>query len=192
MSKGKPDLSKKNMLALIETELPSHRYKHTLGVVQTALELAERYDADREKAEVAAILHDYAKYRPAAEMQDIIQSVAHIPNDLLHYHVEMWHAFVGAYLVQREVGIEDEHILAAIRYHTTGRPNMTLLEKVVCLADYIEPGRTFPGVAEVRRLAKQDIDLALAKSFQNTISFLKEKGQDVYPLTLSAYESLQA
>ncbi|MCP6368247.1 bis(5'-nucleosyl)-tetraphosphatase (symmetrical) YqeK, partial [Klebsiella pneumoniae] len=81
---------------------------------------------------------------------------------------ELWHAPVGAFLVRNEVGITDKEVLDAIAYHTSGRPGMTLLEKIVYVADYIEPGRRFPGVDEVRELAKKDLNAALIQSLKNT------------------------
>jgi predicted HD superfamily hydrolase involved in NAD metabolism len=176
-------------LAIVKKQLTEHRYQHTVGVMETAIELAERYGADEKKAELAAIFHDYAKFRPKEEMKQIILE-QNMPKDLLLYNTELWHAPVGAYLVEKEVGIKDDEILDAIRYHTSGRANMTLLEKVIYLADYIEPGRIFPGVEEVRELAKQDLNIALVKALQNTIQFLMKKNQAIYPDTFFTYNSL--
>ncbi|MFS8512340.1 MAG: bis(5'-nucleosyl)-tetraphosphatase (symmetrical) YqeK, partial [Planifilum fulgidum] len=86
--------------------------------------------------------------------------------------------------VREELGVDDEEVLNAIRSHTTGRPGMSLLEKVVFLADYIEPGRSFSGVEEVRRLAREDLDRAILKALDNTIVYLVERGFKVYPLTI--------
>jgi predicted HD superfamily hydrolase involved in NAD metabolism len=184
-------MDKQQMLDVVKQQITPHRYQHTLGVVETSILLARRYGADPLKAEIAAIFHDYAKFRDLDEMIQIIQSVESIPNDLLNYDKELYHAPVGAFLVQSEVGIEDKEVLDAIRFHTTGRPNMSLLEKVVCLADYIEPGRHFPGVEEVRELAQKDLNQALARSLHNTILFLEKRTQVVYPLTREAYKFLE-
>jgi predicted HD superfamily hydrolase involved in NAD metabolism len=184
--------SKEEMLAIVKEKITPHRYQHTLGVVETAILLAKRYNVDQQKAEIAAIFHDYAKFRDATEMENIIKKVTEIPNELLAYDKELWHAPVGAYLVELEVGITDSEILDAIRYHTTGRPNMSPLEKVVCLADYIEPGRIFPGVEEVRIMAENSLEKALAQSLLNTILFLEKKGQKVYPLTKNTYLELKS
>ena len=88
---------------------------------------------------------------------------------------------LGHILVEKEAGITDTEILDAIRYHTSGRPKMTLLEKVIYLADYIEPGRKFPGVEEVRELAEKDLNKALIQSIQNSIIFLMKKNQENFP-----------
>lgn len=182
-------MERQEALTIVKKQLTERRYQHTIGVMETAIKLAKQYGADVKKAELAAIFHDYAKFRPKEEMKQIILE-QNMPKDLLSYNSELWHAPVGAYLVRTEVGIEDEDILNAIRYHTSGRANMTLLEKIIYLADYIEPGRIFPGVDEVRDLAKQDLNKALIKALQNTIQFLLKKNQLIYPDTIHTYNSL--
>lgn len=176
-------------LELVKEQLTEHRYQHTLGVVESAIELAQRYQVDEQKAEIAAIFHDYAKFRPKEEMKKVIIE-QNMPIELLQYNAELWHAPVGAYLVETEAGVTDSEILDAIRYHTSGRPNMTRLERVIYLADYIEPGRHFPGVDEVRELAKQDLNTALIQSIRNSISFLLKKNQPIFPATFLTYNSL--
>jgi len=182
-------MEREKALELVKKQLTDHRYQHTLGVMETAISLAKLYNADEKKAELAAIFHDYAKFRPKEEMKEIILSQG-FPRDLLDYNAELWHAPVGSYLVEKEAGVTDPEILAAIRFHTSGRPGMTLLEKIIYLADYIEPGRHFPGVDEVRELARKNLDLALIKSIQNTIIFLLKKNQTVYPDTFYTYNDL--
>ncbi|MCM3588858.1 bis(5'-nucleosyl)-tetraphosphatase (symmetrical) YqeK [Mesobacillus maritimus] len=176
-------------LVKVKEQLTEHRYQHTIGVMNTAIELARKYGADEKKAELAAIFHDYAKFRPKEEMRQIILDQG-MEKELLNYNSELWHAPVGAYLVEKEVGITDEAILDAIRYHTSGRVGMTLLEKIIYLADYIEPGRHFPGVDEVRELAKGDLNQALIQSVRNSIQFLMKKNQLVYPDTFYTYNDL--
>lgn len=183
-------MDRQRALQIVKEHLPEHRYIHTIGVTDTAIILARRYGGDEKKAELAGIFHDYAKYREKKEMKNIIVKEK-MPNDLLLYSSELWHAPVGAYLVKKEVGITDEEILNAIRFHTTGRPGMTILEQVVFLADYIEPNRTFPGVEEVRELAEKDLDAAIIAAIRNTIQFLLTKNQLVYPQTVETYNDLQ-
>lgn len=177
-------------LGIVKPQLTGRRYQHTIRVTDTAIELAKQYGVDEEKSELAGILHDYAKFRPPEEMKSIIEKEENIPGDLLQYAEELWHAPVGAYLVEHEVGVGDEEILLAIQYHTTGRANMTLLEKVIFLADYIEPGRDFAGVDTVRKLAKNDLDRAVIQSLSNTVEFLMNRKQTVYPETIAAYNAL--
>ncbi|WP_042354988.1 bis(5'-nucleosyl)-tetraphosphatase (symmetrical) YqeK [Bacillus rubiinfantis] len=182
-------MERETALKLVKEQLTEHRYQHTLGVMETAISLARRYGVDEKKAETAAIFHDYAKFRPKEEMKQIIIEQK-FPLDLLEYNSELWHAPVGAFLTESEAGITDREILDAIRYHTSGRVGMTILEKIIYLADYIEPGRHFPGVDEVRDLAQQNLDAALIKSVQNTIIFLLKKNQTVYPDTFYTYNDL--
>jgi len=182
-------MNRNEALQLVKAQLTEKRYVHTLGVAESAVELADRYGADVKKAELAAIFHDYAKFRPKEEMKQIIME-QNITNDLLDYHSELWHAPVGAYLVEQEAGVTDQEILDAIAYHTSGRIGMTLLDKIVYLADYIEPGRSFPGVEEVRKLAEQNLDAAVIQAVRNTINFLMMKKQVIYPATFHTYNDL--
>lgn len=184
-------MERNEALEIVKAQLTEHRYVHTIGVMETAIQLAKQYGVDEKKAELAAIFHDYAKFRPKEEMKQIIVEEK-MSSELLSYNSELWHAPVGAFLVEKEVGITDTEVLDAIKYHTSGRPGMTLLEKVIYLADYIEPGRHFPGVEEVRELAKEDLDSALIKAVQNTILFLMKKNQPVFPETFHTYNDLIA
>jgi predicted HD superfamily hydrolase involved in NAD metabolism len=182
-------MNREEALALVKEQITERRYIHTLGVVESAVELAERYGADVKKAELAAIFHDYAKFRPKEEMEQIIIAEKMDPA-LLEYNMELWHAPVGAYLVKKEAGIQDAEILDAIAYHTSGRVGMSLLDKVVYLADYIEPGRSFPGVDEVRQTARQNLDHAVIQALRNTVVFLMKRNQAIYPDTFKTYNDL--
>jgi predicted HD superfamily hydrolase involved in NAD metabolism len=182
-------MDRNEALEIVREQLTEKRYSHTLGVVDTAVQLARKYNIDEKKAELAAIFHDYAKFRPKEELRNIILQ-EQLEEELLHHHHELWHAPVGAILVKREAGIHDNEILQAIRYHTTGHPQMTTLDKVVFLADYIEPGRSFPGVNEVRELAKQSLNEAVLQALKNTIRFLIDKRQPIYPDTFLTYNMI--
>lgn len=182
-------MNREQALAIVKEQLTEHRYLHTVGVMETAINLAAKYGADKKKAELAAIFHDYAKFRPKEEMREIIIKEG-MPSELLEYNSELWHAPVGAFLTEKEAGINDKEVLDAIRYHTSGRPGMVLLEKIIYLADYIEPGRHFPGVDEVRDLAETNLNKALIKAVQNTIMFLMKKGQPVFPASFQTYNDL--
>jgi predicted HD superfamily hydrolase involved in NAD metabolism len=179
-------MNKEDALKIVKSQITEHRYIHTIGVMETAIELAKRYQVDEKKAELAAIFHDYAKFRPKEEMESIITN-QELPGDLLKFDKELWHAPVGAYLVEIEVGIKDLDILNSIKYHTSGRVNMTMLDKIIYVADYIEPGRRFPGVEEARKLATKNLDSAVIFALQGTISFLLKKQQAIYPETFHTY-----
>lgn len=181
-----------NLEALREAtraQMPEKRWKHTLGVVDAAVRLARKYGGDEAKAELAALLHDYAKAWPVERQAQVIRE-RHLPPELLEYDKELWHAHAGAWTVRSEHGVDDEEVLDAIRYHTSGRERMTLTDKIVCLADYIEPGREFPGVEQIRDLAEHSLEEALVAGFDSTISFLLEKGKVIFPLTVLARNGL--
>ncbi|WP_312093294.1 bis(5'-nucleosyl)-tetraphosphatase (symmetrical) YqeK [Niallia sp.] len=181
-------MNREEALRIVKEQITEKRYIHTIGVMETAIKLATKYGGNVEKAELAAIFHDYAKFRSKDEMKKIIVGQNMDPN-LLLFHSELWHAPVGAFLVEKEVGIKDKEILDAIRYHTSGRPEMSKLEKIIYLADYIEPGRAFLGVDEVRELAEVDFDRAFLQAVKNTIIFLIRNNRAVFPLSFEAYNS---
>jgi predicted HD superfamily hydrolase involved in NAD metabolism len=174
------------LLQEVQMHMSERRFKHVLGVEETAIALAGKYGASKVKASIAALTHDYAKERPDDEFQLIIQRDDYDLN-LLHYGNAIWHGLVGASMVQRELKIEDEEILQAIRVHTTGAAEMSLLDKIIYVADYIEPGRNFPGVQEARELALVDLDMAVAYETKHTLLHLIEQEQKIYPKTLETY-----
>lgn len=169
--------------------LDNKRYEHTLGVAYTASCLAMRYQTDMHEAMLAGLLHDCAKglsdkkKLSVCEKNDISVSKAEEKNPSL------LHAKVGAYLATTKYDVDNEDILNAIRYHTTGRPAMTLLEKIIYISDYIEPNRKqAPNLDNVRKLAFQDIDKALLKILSDTLDYLKENNNEIDLMTQETYE----
>lgn len=181
--------SREALIEAVSAQMPDKRWKHTLGVMESSIQLAEQYGADPVRAETAAILHDVAKYWPVERMREIIEQ-NDLNLDLLRYDKQMWHAEVGAFVAEKDYGITDPDILNAIRFHTSGREDMSLLEKIVCLADYIEPGRDFSGVDNIRKLAKVSLEEGLVAGFDSTISLLLEKRRGIFPLTVLARNDL--
>jgi predicted HD superfamily hydrolase involved in NAD metabolism len=182
-------MNREQMIEKVKAEMPERRWLHTQGVMETAVILANRFGEDPVRAELAAILHDVAKYWKVDRMEQVIRDQA-LPPILLQYDKELWHAPVGAWVAEHEYGVTDTEVLDAIRYHTSGRRGMSKLEKIVCLADYMEPGRDFPGVSSIRELSEQDLNQALVAGFNSTISFLLEKGKRIFPLTIEARNGL--
>lgn len=174
---------------LIKTkgQMNEHRFRHTLGVRDTALQLAQRFGIPSEQAVIAGILHDYCKYWSRKQMEAVIRSSTKTPQSILDEPLALWHSHVAADILPEECGIDDEEILQAIRYHTTGRPGMTPLEMVVFLADYIEPGRDFAGVEKIRQIAEVNLESAVLAALKNTLLYLLEKNQQIHPETLLAY-----
>lgn len=183
------DYSRDELIEAVSSQMPAKRWEHTKGVMETAVILAGRFGADPVKAELAAILHDVAKYWPVQKLHQMM--VEHkLSDELLHYDKQLWHAEVGAFVAEHEYGVTDVEVLDAIRYHTSGRIGMTLLDKVVCLADYMEPGRDFPGVNNIRELANHSLEEALAAGFDSTIGYLLSRRQIIFPLTVLARNDL--
>ena len=168
----------------LEKKLKEERYIHTLGVMYTAASMAMRHGADVQKAMTAGLLHDCGKYCDVNE-QILLCRKHHIKLSDAELEVPaLIHARLGAYFAEYEYGITDSEILDAITYHTTGRPAMTMIEKIVYLADYIEPGRKkIPGLAEVRTAAFDDIDTSVCMTAESTLAFLKRAGRKVDPMT---------
>ncbi|NGZ73765.1 bis(5'-nucleosyl)-tetraphosphatase (symmetrical) YqeK [Saccharibacillus alkalitolerans] len=181
--------TREQLIEEVSSQMPAKRWKHTLGVMQSAIELAERYGADPQRAELAAIIHDVAKYWPIQRQAAVIADNG-LNADLLNYDAPMWHSEVGAYVAEHEYGIEDREVVDAIRYHTSGREGMTLLDKIVCLADYIEPGRDFPGVDLIREKARLSLEEGLIAGFDSTLRVLVERGQTIFPTTVLARNDL--
>ncbi|GAA0457332.1 bis(5'-nucleosyl)-tetraphosphatase (symmetrical) YqeK [Alkalibacillus silvisoli] len=170
--------------------LPTKRYEHVERVTHTALDLAKNFQANEHGVGLAAALHDYAKHMDRGLLKHWIESSVDLPKDLLNYHHELWHGPVGAKMVEKWFRLEQPDILNAIRWHTTGRANMGLVEKIVFLADYIEPNRQFEAVYEARELAQTDLNRACHYALKQSILFLMEKRQPIYPDTFHAYNEL--
>ncbi|UUV99834.1 bis(5'-nucleosyl)-tetraphosphatase (symmetrical) YqeK [Vagococcus luciliae] len=184
--KKNTDLTREELMDKISQQMSEKRFQHVLRVEKKALELAEKYHVDKEEASIAALTHDYAKERLDDEMIDLIES-HDFSNDLLDYGNAIWHGVLGAYLVEKELGIINPEILDAIRLHTTGAKEMTELAKVIYVADYIEDGRDFPGVIEARECANRDLDEAVAYETYHTLNYLLKSKKKIYPKTLETY-----
>ena len=177
------------IIRYIEKNLSQKRQIHTFGVRDTAVELAEIYGCDKEKACTAAMLHDI--YRG-------------VPVDVLNYHVRhlkldsryiddpnLAHGPVAAEMIQRDFGITDRDVINAVRFHTTGREGMSLLEKIIYIADAIEPERKYPGVEEIRQEAFRDLDRACLMSLNKTIEYVTSQGKYLDGETIEAKNYLE-
>lgn len=176
------------LTSLVAAQMSDKRFQHVLRVEKKALELAEKYHVDLEKASIAALTHDYAKERPDEEMIAIIMN-SEIDNEIIRYGNNIWHGVVGSRLVLKELGISNQDILNAIESHTTGRSNMSELEKVIYVADYIEEGRNFPVVEEARKIAEVSLDEAVAFETKHTLLYLINNQNKIYPKTLETYNA---
>lgn len=169
----------------LHTALTPKRFKHTQGVAEEAVKMAKKYGADTDKAYIAGLLHDCAKCIPTAKKLDYCKKYGIKTDDILKNQPDLTHSFLGAKIAERDYGISDKDILNAIAYHTTGRADMSLLEKIVYIADFIEPNRKyFKGLDEIRKLAYEDIDKAMIEILKQTI--LYNKGKAIHPLSYDA------
>ncbi len=164
----------------LEKELKYSRYLHTLGVAFTATSMAMVHGADIEKAETAGLLHDCAKCLGDKESIRLCEKEHIEVTQMERRNPSLLHAKAGVAVAREEYGITDEEILGAIRWHTTGKPGMTKLEKIIFIADYIEPGRCeAPGLPGIRRLAFQDLDACMLQILSDTLQYLKETGKEI-------------
>jgi len=162
------------------------RYLHSLGVAEAAAALAQCYGANPEKARIAGLVHDCGKSPSKNILLKRVLEFGIVMDEIEQVETHLLHGPVSAELAQREFGIDDEEMLSAIRYHTTGRVWMSLLEKIVYLADYIEPGRCFPGVDELRKVAYRNLDIALLQAMDLTLIHIIERGLMIHPRTVAA------
>lgn len=179
-------LNRQILIEKVKSAMSEKRFQHVLGVEKAAITLAEIYQGDVTKASLAGLLHDYAKERSD---QDFIEKIKaeNLDPDLLKWGNNIWHGIVGAYFVAEELGIRDAEIFSAIQKHTTGAANMSLLDKILYVADYIEENRNFPGVLEARKVAFENLDAAVSFETQHTLSYLVEKAAPIYPKSLETY-----
>ena len=167
----------KKLRKKVKDVMTKARYEHTLGVEFTAASLAMRYGVDIDKAEIAGLLHDCAKCIDDEDKFDDCKKYKIELTDVEKRNPFLVHSKLGAVYANKLYGIDDEEVISAIRFHTTGKPDMTLLEKIIFIADYIEPGRDkAPNLKEIRQMAFIDIDEALYMILKDTFDYL-DKGE---------------
>ena len=175
------------MRALLEKSLKPSRYQHSLGVAETAVFLAQRFDVNEEQAQVAGLLHDCAREFRNEDLITEAEKRLIVVGDIERQMPLLLHAYVGSRLVTEKYGVSDHAIEQAIWRHTVGGAKMTKLDKIIWFADMIEPNRDYPGVEELRSLAKTAAldDMVLAGLTQS-ITFVLQKGGLIHPDTVIA------
>ena len=172
----------------MKEELTEDRYEHTLGVMYTAEALAMRYGVDMTKAAVAGLLHDCAKCIPNNQKIKLCKKHNIEISEMEKKNPSLLHAKLGAYMAKKAYGVSDEEILSAIRWHTTGKPEMSMLDIIIYMADYIEPNRDkAPNLKEIRKLCFEDIEEALYKVLKSTLDYLEDKPDAIDPMTRESY-----
>lgn len=185
------ELSREELTAFVKKSIDQKRFLHSLNTAKAAAALARKYGADENKAYIAGLLHDVAKGLPASSLESIAAKNGVEVDEYERSNPELIHGKIGAAIISSELGIKDEDILNAIKWHTTGHKNMSLLEKIIYLADIIEPGRNFPETEALRALAYKDIDEAMIRGLGHVMNFVKEKGLTLHPNSALAYEYIK-
>ncbi len=177
---------------IISQRMKAVRFKHSKNVAKEAVRLAKKYGADVEKAELAGILHDATKETDGPEQMSLIRRAGIELTDMEKDSPKLWHAISGSAYTQVELGITDKEVIDAIRYHTTGRAGMTLLDKVIFVADFTSADRDFEGVDRIRRIADKSLDEAVLEGMSFTMSDLALRKLTIAPDTFAGYNEMAA
>ena len=185
--KGRETMDFSQLEGEVKTHLTERRFYHSQCVAEEAARLARRYGADVEKARLAGILHDIMKDTAPEEQLKILTDSGIILTDAQRRNRKLWHALSGAVYLREKLGIEDREIVEAVECHTSGKGNMTLLDKVLFVADYISADRDYPGVEEMRRLADQSLEEAMVEGIRYTVDELMGQNLPVAAESIEAY-----
>ncbi len=175
---------------IIRPRLKDARFKHSKNVAKEAARLAKKYGADVRKAEIAGILHDITKETPEKEQLEIIKRAGIELTELEAGSPKLWHAISGSGYIKVELGIDDEDILNAVRYHTTARGGMSLLEKVIFIADFTSEERDYSGVEKIRKAADKSLEAAMLEGLSFSIEDLAHRRLAISVDTLNAYNEV--
>ncbi|MGN0537547.1 MAG: bis(5'-nucleosyl)-tetraphosphatase (symmetrical) YqeK [Acutalibacteraceae bacterium] len=175
---------------IIRSRMKTARYKHSRNVAKEAVRLAKKYGADPDRAEIAGILHDITKETPPDEQLQIMKNSGIVLNDIEKGSQKLWHAISGSAYIKTELGITDEDILNAVRYHTTARAGMSILEKVLFIADFTSEERDYDGVENMRKAADKSLEDAMIEGLSFSIADLAERKLTIAEDTFFAYNEV--
>ena len=179
----------KDKIAFLENRLSKKRFQHSVNVAKAARLLAANYGEDIDKAYFAGLVHDICKEDPPEEQRRLMLAGDFAP-DLAELHSrKLWHGIAGAYFIETEFGVEDRDILNAVRFHTVGRAGMSRLEEIIYIADMISDERDFKGVGKMRKLAYENLQLAMLEALRDAASSVLKKGGMLPVYTIEAYNS---
>ena len=177
----------KRILADIRARLGDHRYEHSLNVAASAKALAEKYGGDTEVCYVAGLLHDVLKEQPRDETLEFFSQNGIVLTELEMSAPKLWHAVAGAAYIKKYYPELPDAAADAVRYHTTGKADMSIEEKILFTADFISADRDYPGVDEMRRRAEDSLESAMKEGLRFTVAELSEKCAPIHPDTVDAY-----
>lgn len=172
----------------LQKKLDLKRYEHTLGVLYTSAALCMQHGINIEQGMLAGLLHDCGKAYKNKEQYVLCKQYGISLSEVEHENLALIHAKLGAYLAKEVYGIHDEDVLSAIRFHTTGKPDMTTLEKILYIADYIEPHRNLPLVEEIRTMAFHDLDKTMYVLLEQSLEHLSKSGKIIDEMTIATYQ----
>ena len=178
--------NKIEIIASLKSRLTGERFIHSLNVADMAKELAAIYGCDEGKAYYAGLIHDCTKNTPEEKQLKIMRDAGIELTELEMNNKKLWHAISGSAFIQSEYGITDPEIVSAVRYHTTGKADMTLLQKIIYVADFTSAERDYHNVNEIRHYARTDIDRAVFEGADFCIKELEKHGRDIHPDTVAA------
>ena len=178
--------NEKEMLHYLKLNLSESRLKHSLSVSETAVSLATNYGQNIESARIAGLVHDCAKNMTGPELLKMASEHEIHIDDIYTNNPSILHGLVGSIIAREVMGIQDDDILRAIKYHTTGRKNMSILEEIIYISDYVEPLRKFDGVEELRALSVINLDEAVIQSLENTIEYVIRQKELLHNDTIDA------
>ena len=181
---------KASYIDLLKRRLKEPRFVHSLNVADAAVTLADRFGADRDKAYLAGLLHDITKNETDENQLQIMESGGIILSKTQRANPKLWHAMSGMVYLRDVLGITDEEVLGAVRWHTTGKAGMTLLEKVVFIADYISAERDYPDADVMRRLSATSLDAAALYALKFSLRHLSEKEKPICEDSVAYYNEL--
>lgn len=176
--------------SLAEKALSEYRFNHSKMVAKAAKELAEKYGADLNKAELAGILHDITKEKPVNNQLQLLEDNGIMLDSVTKCNEQILHAVSGAAYCEYVLGIKDKEVLDAIRFHTTARANMSLLEKIVFIADFISEDRTYPDIDVMRHEAQKSLEHGMKYALSFVIKSLVSRGRCVHPDAIDAYNEI--
>ena len=177
----------KDKIAFLEQQLSKKRFQHSCNVARAARQLAQRYGADMDKAYFAGLVHDICKEMPFEEQHSLMVAGDFAPDTAELHSRKLWHGIAGAYFLQEEFGITDREILLAVRFHTVGREDMSLLEEIIYIADMISEERDYKGVGKMRKLAEENLQAAMLEALTDAIGSVLKKGGLLPQYTIAAY-----
>ena len=177
----------KDKIAFLEQQLLPKRFRHSCNVARAARQLAQKYGADVEKAYFAGLMHDVCKEMLFVDQKALMLAGDFAPDEAELQSKKVWHGIAGAYYLQSEFGINDMDILNAVRFHTVGRANMSLLEEIIYIADMISDDRDYKGVGKMRKLAFENLQDAMFEAIRDSAVAILKKGVMLPQYTIAAY-----